>query len=212
MAAGEARDRDVRAGAGARASQPAIQYVAAVFDDGEPVRVGDLTDVVPVGHVADEVGRQNCAGTRPDHLLDPVDVHLIRVRLDVDERGHDPRLHERRNVGGKREHRGDDLVSGRELEQVDRQTQRGRPRVDHHAVAFGEQVSDSVLEVVDVGADREIGAAQRADDRLDLAFVVDGARIGQPPARRPRRHARQAKRSRSCQTEALSRPPYCASP
>ena len=154
------------------------------------MRVGDLPDAVPVGDVADEVGREDRPRPGADHLLDAVHVDLVRVRLHVDEGGHDPRLHERGHIGRERHHRRDDLVAGREVEQVDRQTQCRRPRVDHHAVLFGEQLGDPVLEAAHMIADREIGLAQRRDHGVDLAFVVDGAGIRQPPPRRPCRHAR----------------------
>ena len=196
VAPSEARHRDVGARAGARAAQPRIEHVATVLDHGEPVRVGDLPDAVPVGDVADEVRREDRPGPRSDHLLDAVHIDLVRVRLDVDERGHDPRLHERRDIGGERHHRGDDLVTGRQIEQVDRQAQRRRTRVDHHAVTLGEQLGDPVFEVADTLADSEVGLAQRRDYGVDLAFVMDGARVGQPPPLRPRRHVRAGYASR----------------
>src|SRR5205823_7742781 len=91
---GEARRRDVRSRAGARTAQPRIEYVAAVFDHGEAMPVGDLADAVPVGDVADEVGREDRPRPGADHLLDAVHVDLVRVRLHVDEGGHDRGLHE----------------------------------------------------------------------------------------------------------------------
>ena len=154
------------------------------------MRVGDLPDAVPVGEVPDEVRREDRPGPWADHLLDGVHVDLVRVRLDVDEGGHDPGLHERGHIGREGHHRSDDLVAGRQVEQIDRQAQRRRARVDHHAVALGEQLGDPLLEVTDVVADGEVRLTQCRDHGIDLAFVVDGAGIRQPPPRRPCRHAR----------------------
>ena len=88
---------------GAAAAQPRIQDVAAVLDHREAMRVGDLTDRVPVGTVAHEVRDEHRPWFGADHRFDLGHVDLERVGLDVDERRHDPRLHERRDVGGERE-------------------------------------------------------------------------------------------------------------
>ena len=64
------------------------------------------------GTLPHEVRGEDRLRARPDHLLDARRVDLVRVGLDVDEHGHDPRLHHRRDVGGERERGRDDLVAG----------------------------------------------------------------------------------------------------
>jgi hypothetical protein len=122
--------------------EPRVEHVAAVFDHQQTMTVGDLADAIPVGTVADEIGREDRARARRDHLLDAVHVDLERVGLHVDESGDDPRLHQRRHVGRERHDRRDHLVAGLAADQVDREPDRGRPRVHHHAVLLGEQLRD----------------------------------------------------------------------
>ena len=135
---------------GARAAQVRVEHVAAVLDHEQAVRVGDGADGVPVGAVADEVRREDRLGARADHLLDLVDVDLVRVGLDVDERGHDAVAHERRDVARERQRRRDHLVAGLAAEQVDRQPQRRRAGVHHHAVRLGQQLGAAPLELGDL--------------------------------------------------------------
>jgi hypothetical protein len=54
------------------------------------VAVGDRADRVPVRAVADQVRREDRARLGPDRRLDPRDVDLVGVGLDVDEHGHEP--------------------------------------------------------------------------------------------------------------------------
>ena len=58
-----------------------------------------------------------------------VDVDVERVGLDVDEHGHEPGAHDRRDVGGERDRRRDDLVAGLAAEQLDREVERRRAGV-----------------------------------------------------------------------------------
>ena len=114
------------------------ERVARVLDHLEAVRVGDGADAVPVGAVADEVRSEDRLGARGDHLLDGVDVDVERVGLDVDERGHEPGAHERRDVGGEGDRRGDDLVAGLAAEQLDREVERRRAGVHHDPAPLAE--------------------------------------------------------------------------
>jgi hypothetical protein len=90
------------------------------------------------------------------------------------------------DVGGERERRGDDLVAGRQVEQVDGEAQRRGPGVDHHAVPLGQQVGHAGLEGGDRLADLEVARPQDLDDGLDLLVVVD-------PSGRRQRHASEGR-------------------
>ena len=177
VTAGEARDRDVGARAGARAAQVRVEHVAAVFDDEQAVAIGDGADGVPVGAVADEVGREDRLRARADHRLDAVDVDLQRVGLDVDERGDDAVAHERRDVARERERRRDHLVAGLAAEQVDGEPQRRRAAVHHHRVLLGEQLRAAPLELRHLGTDGE------PTGRLEDARRRRRSRAGRGPGR-----------------------------
>ena len=127
-------------------------------------------------------GDEDRPSARPDHRLDRVDVDVVRVGLDVDEHRHESGPHDRRDVGRERHRRRDDLVAGLQAEQLDREVQRGRSRVAHHAAALPEQLGDALLERAHVLADaqRLRSAAQYGDDRVDLAFVVHAAGVVDP--------------------------------
>ena len=84
---------------------------------------GDLDDRIPVGNVAHEVRDEHALRSGGDHRFDLCHVDLQRVGFDVDERRHDPRLHERRDVGGEGECGGDHLVARLAVEQVDGKTE-----------------------------------------------------------------------------------------
>ena len=131
--------RDVAARAGRRAAQRRAEAVAGVFDDLQFVRSAIVADAVPVGAVADEVGREDGSGARPDRGLDRVDVDLVRVGFDVDEHGHEPGADHRRDVGRERDRRRDDLVAGLEAEQLDGEVERRRTGVDHDAAPLAER-------------------------------------------------------------------------
>ena len=171
-----------------RSVEPSASHESSI--DLQPVRVGDRADAVPVGHVADQVRDEDRARARADHRLDRVDVDVVGVGLDVDEHRHEPGAHDRRDVGGERDRRRDDLVAGLQPEQLDREIQRRRARVAHHAPALAEQLGDALLERAHVLADaqRLRTAAQHRDDRVDLALVVHAARVVDPA----RHHASDA--------------------
>ena len=147
MAPGEARRHDVGPGAGPRPAQPAVEHVAAVLDHEQPVLVGDGADAVPVGTVADEVRRQDRTCARADHLGDPFDVDLKRLRVDVDERRHDAGLHQGRHVG--REHqRCPGGASGHETDKVSPSSPRNA-----RVIARGMNPDDGGAEMVTFGTE-----------------------------------------------------------
>ena len=168
--------------AGRCAAELGAERVARVLDHLEAVRVGDGADAIPVGAVADQVRHEDRLRARRDHLLDAVDVDVERVGLHVDERGHETPAHERRDVGGERDRRGDHLVAGLAPEQLDREVERRRTGVDHDPAALAEVLGDALLERLDVLADaqRARPAAQHLDDGFDLFLVVDAARVLDP--------------------------------
>src|SRR5690606_11657718 len=120
-------------GAGGYAAQLGPQRVAGVLDDLQVVAVGDDADGVPVRGVAGEVREQQRPGPVGHHLLDLGDVHVVRVRLDVDEDGYEPGPHDRGDVGGERQRGGDHLTAGRQLEQLDGEVERRGTGVAHDA-------------------------------------------------------------------------------
>ena len=75
----------------------------------------------------------------------------------------------------------DDFVAGLAAEQIDREAQRRRAGVDHHAVLLREQLGDLALELLDPRPQIELRRAQHFDDRLDLALVVRRSGFGDAP-------------------------------
>ena len=90
-----------------------------------------------------------------------------------------PAAHDRRDVGRKRYGRGDDLVTGRQAQQLDREIQRGRAGVAHDPPALAEQLGDSVLEGAHVPPDPQglRPTPKDGNDRVDLTIVVDTAGV-----------------------------------
>jgi hypothetical protein len=131
------------------------------------------------GAVSGEVRREDRLRARREAALDPIDVDLEGVGCDVDEDGHEPAAHHRRDVGREGEGRGDDLVARFEAEQLDREVERRRARVAHHAAPLPEGCRDEALHLAHVLADahRRRAAAQHRRDRRDLLLVVDAARV-----------------------------------
>ena len=177
----------------------APERVARVLDHRQAVAGGDLGDAVPVGRVADEVGEQQRAGAVGDHLLDPVDVDAVRQRLAVDEHRDPAAADDRCDVGREGERARDDLGAGREIEQLEREVERRRPRVAHDPVRLAEARRDLALHAHDPPARPQPlrPGAQHLDHRLDLALVVHAARVEDALA--GRRH------------QAIQRPPLTSS-
>ena len=132
----EARRADVRAGSGARAAKRRTERVGGILDDQQIVRGGDFREAVPVGQIADQRRHHHRLGVGPDHRLDLPGIDVECVRLDVDERRHQPVLDQRRNGGGEGQRRRDDLGSMRQPEQLDGEIIGARARVDHDSVTF----------------------------------------------------------------------------
>ncbi len=169
----EARHRDVGSSSRARAAQVRVEHVAAVFHDEQAVAIGDGADGIPVGAVADEVGRQDRLRARTDHRFDGVDVDLQCLGIDVDERGDDAVAHERGDVAREGQWRRDHLVAGLAAEEVDREPQRRGSAVDHHRVLLGEELGAAPFELRDFGTDgKTAGCLEHAHDGVDLALVV----------------------------------------
>ena len=110
---GERRDRDVAAGAGRRAPQRRARArrrsprSPAARGRRRSSRMRSQSGTLPM-----RFGHQDRLGARADHRLDRVDVDVVGVGLDVDEHRHEPGPDDRRDVGGERHRRGDDLVAG----------------------------------------------------------------------------------------------------
>ena len=109
-----------------------------------------------------------------------VDIDLERVGRDVDERRHQTGAHHRRDVGGERHRRRDDLVAGLEPEHLDGQVQRRAAGVAHHAAALAEQLGDRASPWPARSCRCAAPSARRA-----------------APRRRPRSHARRGPSRRS---------------
>ena len=95
--------------------------------------------------------------------LDRVDVDVVGVGLDVDERGHEAGPHHRRDVGGERDRGRDDLVAGRQQPSSSTaRYERGGARVAHHPASLAEQLGDA--------------AARTPRTLLPMRSAVDGPR------------------------------------
>ena len=170
---GEARDADVGPGARARAAQQGVaQHVAGVLDDEEAVTVGDVANHVPVRAVADQVGGEDRLRARAHHLLDAAHVDLVAGLVHVDEGRHHARPHHGGDVGREGEHRGDDLVAGLQVEEVEGEVDGGGTGVHHHAVALGHQLGHPRLELAHLVADHESAVLQEVDDGVDLLLSM----------------------------------------
>ena len=157
------------------------QRVAAVLDHDQFVAVGDLADAVPVGQVADQVRDQQRACPGSDHLLDALDVDVVGVGLDVHEGRHQPGADQRRHGGGEGQHRRDHFRAGRQAQDLDRQLERGRARVDHHPVRLAQQRRAALLHRGHVLAQKQ-RLAQGAVDGGDLGLAhhhADGVDLSQ---------------------------------
>ena len=90
-------------------------------------------------------------GTRIARVRGPIIASIASTSMlyvsgfDVDEHRHEPGADDRRDVGRERDRRRDDLVAGLQAEQLDREVQRRRARVAHHAAALAEQLGDALL-------------------------------------------------------------------
>ena len=91
-----------------------------------------------------------------------------------------PALHDRSDVGGEGEGRGDDLGAGLKIEQFDRQVQGGGAGVAHRTKLLARECGYSGLHRVDVLSDSEtlVAAAQHVVDGLDLFLAVRSACVG----------------------------------
>ncbi|MNQ22053.1 hypothetical protein D3C85_351870 [compost metagenome] len=173
----EAGGADVRPGAGADPAQGGAKGVGGVLDDQKVVRLGDGGDAVPVGQVADQGRDHHGPGARRDRGLDPVDVDVEGVRLDVHEGGDQVVLHQRGDGGGEGQDRGDDLGPFGQAQQFDGQIVGAGAGVDHHPVGLVEPVGDLLLEPPDVVA--HLGrTAQHRDDGGDLLLAMHGLAVG----------------------------------
>ena len=110
-----------------------------------------------------------------------VDVDVVGVGLDVDERGHEPGPHHAARCRS-RTSTAEVMTSspGEQPEQLDREVERGRAGVAHDAAALAEQLGHAAARTsrTFLPMRNAVGAAaQHLDDRVDLLLVVDAARV-----------------------------------
>ena len=123
------------------------ERVAAVLEQPEIVLLREGGERVEIARDADGVRDENRARLRADGGLDLRDVDVVDAGLAIDEDGDESVLHQRRERGGKRDRRRDDLVARAQAVLDLRAEQRG----DHEQIrrrAGVDQIGRVAAEVI----------------------------------------------------------------
>jgi hypothetical protein len=96
-----------------RRRAPSVSQESSIT--GNPCRRA-ISDAVPVGSIADEIGYENGPGPGRDHLLDAVDVDTVGIGLGIDERWHPTAPDDWCDIGREGQRAGDDLRAPRKIE------------------------------------------------------------------------------------------------
>ena len=150
--------------------------LGGVFEDHQPMRVGDRLEGVHGGRVAVEMDGHDGPRTRRDRGLDGGRRQGKRERVDVGEHGGRARDGDR--VGGGREgERGDDdLVARTDPGGEQAQVQCRGPRVDRDRLHPGHQGgTELLLEGGDLGSLGDHTRAHDGCDRVDLLLADERA-------------------------------------
>ena len=133
-----------------------------VLDD----RQAERLQLVDGGGTAEEVHRHDRLRARGDPARDVGGVEVERDRIDVgeDRRGADPR--DRLRGGVEREGGADHLVAGADPERVQDEDERVGPVRDADRLLDAERLGGLALEPLDLGAEDEASALERALERV----------------------------------------------
>src|SRR5581483_4635726 len=154
---------------------PRADSLRSVHDQAEIIAVGDLREGVTVGHLAEEVYRQETFRARRDLRLDLRRVQVERADINIHVDGTRP---DQRDGFGRRaegERGGDDLIAGADAARHQRQHQRVRAGGDSQTILCAADGGDLLLKTLHVGPVNEAAAFDDAHDGrvyLLLEFVI----------------------------------------
>ncbi|CAB4814999.1 unannotated protein [freshwater metagenome] len=153
MRESETGERNIGASAGGSPPQRLSECVTGVFDNEQMVLVGNSTDDIPIGAVADQVRRHDRPGLRRNHLGNPIDVDLEGIWCDVDEHGNGTLANDGSNIGGEGHRTRDDFITRLKIDGFVGEIQRRTSGIAHHAALFFKEVGDTTFHGLDVLAD-----------------------------------------------------------
>ena len=137
-----------------------------VFDHPQVVPLGDLHDGRHVARLAGKMHRDDGFGARRDRRLYPLRIDVQRVGLHVDEDRRRPDVHDDVDGRGKREGRGDHLVTGSDTDGKECQVERRRARVQADRVSRPAEPCDRRFQLECTASLCDPAGAQGVDDRL----------------------------------------------
>ena len=143
--------------------------LTGILQHGQPMFLGDDTNLVHVRRLTVEVHRNN--GPRPagDRRGQASGVEVVRLRIVIDQYGHRPHLGDRQGGGDERVGRKDHLVAGADVEGPQRQGQRVESGAHAHAVLDPAELGELLLEGAHLFTEHEGVAGQHGlDGRVDL--------------------------------------------
>mmetsp|Transcript_20919 Transcript_20919/g.80520 ORF Transcript_20919/g.80520 Transcript_20919/m.80520 type:complete len:416 (-) Transcript_20919:3495-4742(-) len=140
------------------------EALGGVFDDREPVALGDRVDGVHVGQLAIQAHRHDGLGARRDRCFNEVGVDIGRVSLDVDEHRHATGQHDHLGRGRERERAGDDFIAGLQVQRHQRDEQSLGAAGDTDAMLGAGVGGQSRLHLLDLGAEDVLAVIQHPLD------------------------------------------------
>ena len=165
----EAEATDCTERAGGLVIEARADGLGGVLDHVQAVALGDLTDGVHVGTLAEEMHRNDRPGERRDCVFDLLRVDVERPRIDINEHGLRAQPPDGAGRGEEREARHDDFVPFADVEGHQREEDGIAARSTGDGVLRAGECGDRFFELLHVRPEQEAaGVDDAGDGREDL--------------------------------------------